>query len=261
MKTIQVRLSDEEEAILEERVTRSGLTVSQLVRACLFEKSERESRSAARIEEHYSSVLLVQDGVYELAKMVGNLDQKADDTVTFLSQIAALLEAGTGGAGGNSNSENAIVSAQKIQASVEEMHREMRRFCAEALPGNAGVMLDQMVLRAVQEGLQPLHQGVRRADVEIDGLTKRLKSLTWKWRIHLGAVVAGVVSALIVMGTLGLARSEAGAEARRYELLGRTVEARFNQDPPKDKEKVWAWIYGVAGAPSGKDIVVRGRAR
>lgn len=75
MKTIQVRLSDEEEANLQERVRLTGCSISSLVRDCLFrETAAREPElpaSSGQVEELARQVAALSEAVRLMAAAIG----------------------------------------------------------------------------------------------------------------------------------------------------------------------------------------------
>lgn len=75
MKTIQVRLSDQEEANLQERVRLTGCSISSLVRDCLFrETGAREPElpaSSGQVEELARQVAELSEAVRLLAAASG----------------------------------------------------------------------------------------------------------------------------------------------------------------------------------------------
>jgi len=96
MKTIQVRLSDEEEASLQERVKLTGLTVSQLVRASLFpgkgEKNAQLPACAGQVEEVSRRVALLAEAVDRVAVESGRMSAACQAVAERLSEPPEVVE-------------------------------------------------------------------------------------------------------------------------------------------------------------------------
>lgn len=116
MKSIHVRLSDEEEALLEEEAALSGKTISDVVRATLFKNLERGALRPAGFEQ----VVALEEKLAFVAETVGRLNGACEKIAALERMVAELLELKGGQAELAGRVENA---EQEIRALSENLVR------------------------------------------------------------------------------------------------------------------------------------------
>ena len=108
MKTIQVRLSDEEEAALRERMTLTGLSISGLVRACLFAETDAKT---AQLPASAGQVNELTKQIAALSETVGRLAAGRETEGAAQKETGAVAREESGAAADKTERESAVPGA------------------------------------------------------------------------------------------------------------------------------------------------------
>ena len=148
-----------------------------------------------------------------------------------------------------SRSEQALVSAQETQRATEEMFQKLQKYCSEKVPDQMVKALDAMAQEGFQKSLVTLNNSVAHAVQDIKNCRTSLTDLSWNWRL---LTVAAAVSLAVglVGGAIGggvvysIFYSPKNIEMHRLAWWGRNLQARMDQTPPKDRERIRRWLNG-----------------
>ena len=278
MKTIQVRLSEEEEASLQERLRLSGHSISSLVRESLFPGTEAKlaqlPATAGQVEE-------IKKRLEELGEAVDRVKENMEagcvherdaegyqgrlpmvvssspapetqpETSLILSalhEISESLQRGKGGpiiegAPTPAATQKALSEAREAERVADQVIESLRRFCRETLPGELLQVTQNAAQGMVWKSIEPLTSSARTATQEIDKCLARLIRTPWGWRLLLGPLIVGFVTVLVT-GGLGyhLFFSSKVATMRRYAEWGELVERKLNKLSVKEREKFMKMI-------------------
>ena len=276
MSKITVRFSEEEDAILRAKAEEKGVSVSELMRECLFPDGEGSGGLSP-----IAGQLRALDGRLDLlGKAVGRLQKTVENGFVSVGNVA---RSGSGPPAGPSPAsppgrdpetdfvqetlrgmrealqdqkrvaavgEPFPVVVPKTFAEVRESQRvadlvaeSLRGFCREMLPLEIRRVTEVTAKGLVGQCVVPLTASAKTAALEIDACLARLVRIPWGWRLLSGPVIAGLVT--VSAGALicyQLLFSSGLATMRRYAEWGHMIEQRLNNLPPKDHEKVLRMI-------------------
>ena len=187
-------------------------------------------------EESAAERLLVASGV---KKATTPLEELLEVRNQINSSIAKLM----------TRSDQALVSAQETQRATEEMFQKLQKYCSEKMPDQMVKALDAMAQEGFRKSITTLNGSVAQAVRDIDRCRTSLTDLSWNWRLLLAGIAANLIVG-IVGGALGVGLvyslyfSEKNVEMQRLAWWGRNLQARMEQTPPKDREKINRWLNG-----------------
>lgn len=244
MKTIQVRLSDEEEAILEERVRVTGLSVSQLVRDFLFPGKDGKSPPVFIRDEREIAVLVaLREEVATLAKRSAESDAVLEKGLKTLSDLIPLLTVSER-ANPSVESEKSLALVQETKRAIQGFSQQLQGFSSEKVLARMVAVLTEVIERGLQKSLTPLHEGVERATREIEGYRKNLWLLSWDWRLMMAPALAVLLTAIVGGSLVRMAVTGLLNEERYYGAWARKVEAKIRAYPPKEQAEIYRRIGG-----------------
>lgn len=187
-------------------------------------------------EESSPERLLVASGV---KKASTPLEELLEVRNQINSSVAKLM----------TRSDQALLSAQETQRATEEMFQKLQRYCSEKVPDQMVKALDAMAHEGFRTSIAALNGSVAQAVRDIERCRMSLTDLSWNWRLFLAAATANLIVG-IVGGAFGaglvysLYFSEENIEMQRLAWWGRNLQARMEQTPPKDQERIKRWLNG-----------------
>jgi hypothetical protein len=141
--------------------------------------------------------------------------------------------------------ENASAAAHKAQCEAEKTYQRLTSYLQNELPPQLVNSFEKTARREISQTLNPLDDSVHRAVCSIDSCAESLAKVSWNCRLMGLSVLLGfatvMVGAAMVRCTL---LDDSMAEAQRYEVYGRKVEANIERYKPKDREKLYRCVGG-----------------